>query len=252
MATLLYLHVRMLLSEKRAWIVLLVAALPLLLSVVIGRRGPTHRGAEEVTELSIYCFVVHVLAVSGLLSLLLGSSLVASEVENRTITYLFTRPVARWRIVAAKFTATCAFLLPPVALSLLGSWFILGAPGGAPVLGALMASAVLSVPAYTAVFALLGTIAVARALVVGIVYIVFFEGFLSLVPAVINSLTISYYLRSLAVGVSGIEVPTFIERIVGNESPASCVMVIAAITAIGVGLAALIVSRREFATPDAV
>ena len=41
------------------------------------------------------------------LGLFYGTSLIADEVEDKTITYLFTRPIARGAIVLGKYLAYC-------------------------------------------------------------------------------------------------------------------------------------------------
>ena len=69
------------------------------------------------------------LASSLLLPLLvtvLGADLVSSETSAGTIKMLLTRPVARWRVLGAKFIVLCGFATLLVAAAALLSWLIAG------------------------------------------------------------------------------------------------------------------------------
>ena len=88
-----------------------------------------------------YLFLLYPQTLCLLLALLYGASIPGSELEGRTLTYLFTRPIARWRVVVGKYLAIVAAMLPPMLGSLVIAWFLLGQPGGAALLTAFLAQA---------------------------------------------------------------------------------------------------------------
>ena len=63
----------------------------------------------------------------------------------------------------------------------------------------------LGCPAYGAVYTLIGAIMPRRAMVIAVVYSLVFEGAISLVPALINKVTVQFHLRAMWVRWLGIE-----------------------------------------------
>jgi len=160
--------------------------------------------------------------------------------------------VAKWKVVAGKYAAVVGFLAVPTTLSLVLSWLLLGAPGGARLLGGMELAGLGAVLAYTAVFAAIGTLFRNRPLVVGILYVVVVEGVLSFVPALINTVTVTYYLRSVVVRALGLTLPPELARLVGGASLLEAVAVLLGIAAAALALAAAVVTRREYSVADAV
>jgi len=202
------------------------------------------------TIVAIYLFLLYPQVICLLLALFYGSSLLNSELENKTLTYLFTRPIARWRIVTGKYLAIVSALVPATAISLSVSWFLLGAPDPTGLLPGLLAGAIGGILAYNAVFVLLGFLAPKRAMVLALIYGVVFEFILSFVPALVNEATITYYLRSLVVGIVQLEVPQEIARIVGGASLTTSILALACTTTLALGISSLLASRREYPITD--
>jgi ABC-type transport system involved in multi-copper enzyme maturation permease subunit len=255
MGAVAWLQIREILSGKKVWLVALLEAFPLGLTLVVVRAGGWTGMApqEEMYAKLIFLFVLHPMLACPLLALLYGTAIVNSDVEQKTVTYLFTRPVSKWKVVVGKYLSTSAFLAGPAALSLLLGWALLGAPGGARFFGTLMGTVLASVAAYTAVFAAIGTIFRNRPLVVGILYAFFVEGILSFIPgAVINTVTVAYYLRSLVSRAVDLDIPAEATRFLGDASPLGAAAVLATITAVALALATAVVARREYPVADAV
>ena len=105
-----------------------------------------------------------------------GTSLMSDEVEDRTITYLFTRPVPRGAVIIGKYLAylacTALVVLPSVtAVYLLITPVSGGSIGGTfPQLLTDLGLLALGLAVYGAVFALIGAL-VPRPLVAGLVLI---------------------------------------------------------------------------------
>jgi ABC-type transport system involved in multi-copper enzyme maturation permease subunit len=129
-----------------------------------------------------------------------GTSLIADEVEDKTITYLFTRPIPRRSIVMGKYVAylVCAasVVLPSVVIV-----FLLMVPfrDMAPAFGPLLRNLgvlALGLAAYGAVFLLAGVV-LKRPLVAGLVFAFGWEQIALVMPGYLKHFTIAYYLQAL-------------------------------------------------------
>src|ERR1051326_3925739 len=137
-----------------------------------------------------------------LLGVFYGTSLIADEVDDKTITYLFTRPIPRRAVLIGKYLAYLACTILLVRPSVMLMFFLVIPIGsssiaeGFPLLLTDFAMLAIGLAAYGAVFALVGT-RMKRPLIVGLVYafgwgpaVVFFPGYL-------KRLTVAYYLQAL-------------------------------------------------------
>ena len=131
-----------------------------------------------------------------------GTSLMSDEVEDRTITYLFTRPVRRGAVIIGKYLAYLActelVVLPSVTAA-----YLLVAPVGDGSIGATfpllltdLGILAIGLAAYGAVFALIGAL-VSRPLVAGLVLIFGWEQVALLVPGYLRRFTVAHYLQAL-------------------------------------------------------
>jgi len=87
-------------------------------------RGRTGDQAAATTEILMVFFLQFYIVI---LALFYGTSVTAEEVENRTLSYLLTRPVPKPAIVLGKFAAYAALMFAMVAVGLGISFFILNA-----------------------------------------------------------------------------------------------------------------------------
>src|SRR5438105_1924684 len=137
-----------------------------------------------------------------ILGVFYGTALIADEVDDKTITYLFTRPIPRRAVLFGKFLAylacTVLLVLPSVMLV-----FFLVVPTGGGSIGAAFPSLVgdfgmliVGLAAYGAVFAFVGT-GVKRPLIVGLVFSFGWEPTVLLLPGYLKRLTVAYYLQAL-------------------------------------------------------
>ena len=245
-----YLQFRRILGGRRIWFLGIVLLLPVLLAGVIQFTGGFSKSDRELA-IPIYLFLFYPQALCILLALLYGSSMLITEVEEKTLTYLFTRCLAKWKVIVSKYVTTALCMAGLAILSLLACWLIFGCEGGFRFFLGFAAATFGGALAYTAIFGALGIILPKRAEVAGLIYAVLMECMLSFVPAVVNTLTVTYYLRSLVVRIAGLEIPSELDRIVGAESILTCMGILTLMTAIYVALTSLIASSREFATADA-
>jgi len=131
-----------------------------------------------------------------------GTALVSDEVEDRTITYLFIRPIARGSIVVGKYLAYLACTSMVVLPSVMAVYLLLTPIGGGSI-GATFPSLVedlgllaLGLAVYGAVFALVGA-RVPRPLVAGLILVFGWEQVALVVPGYLRRFTVAYYLQSL-------------------------------------------------------
>jgi ABC-2 type transport system permease protein len=113
--------------------------------------------------------------------------------EDGSLVYLWLRPVARWKIVAAALAASITVTLPLVAVpTVIGAAII---SSDSAVIFGTVASVVVTVLTYSAIFVALG-LRTNRALLWGLVYVLLWEGFISRAGGAAR-LSVSNYTRSI-------------------------------------------------------
>jgi ABC-type transport system involved in multi-copper enzyme maturation permease subunit len=169
----------------------------------VGSPGPA--GAlmrDGATLFGMMIWLLYVRFIVPMLGVFYGTSLIADEVDDKTITYLFTRPIRRSSIVLGKYLAyvVCALLLvlPSVVLVYFITVPIGGSPLGAefPALLKDLGMLAVALMGYGAVFALVGT-RVKRPLVAGLVFAFGWEPAVLVFPGYLKRLTIAYYVQGL-------------------------------------------------------
>jgi len=246
-----------LLWSRRTVFMALVVGLPVLMSIVVRilfeagapiRVGQT--GGPVIFGMMIWAFFVRFCV--PVLGLFYGTSLIADEVDDKTITYLFTRPIPRSAVLLGKYLAyvvcTTFVVLPAVVLV----WLLVVPMGGS--LGATFGDLLtdlgllgLGLMAYGAFFSLVGA-TVKRPLLAGLLFVFGWE-FISLaLPGYLKRITIAYYLQGLVPHAMPSDSPVGLMQAVFREVP-SLTTSLVAIGAIVVGalwLGSRAVSGREY------
>jgi len=130
-----------------------------------------------------------------------GTSLIADEVEDKTITYLFTRPIPKGSVLVGKYLAylACTFfvVLPSVVIVYLCIVPLRGSLGGS-FLDLLKDLAMLTVglAAYGAVFAFIGA-RFKRPLLIGLFFIFGWEPTALAFPGYLKNFTVAYYVQAM-------------------------------------------------------
>jgi ABC-type transport system involved in multi-copper enzyme maturation permease subunit len=140
-------------------------------------------------------FIVPVLGV------FYGTSLMADEVEDKTITYLFTRPIPRGAVLVGKYIAylacTVCVVLPSVVLVYLLIVPLKGSLGAAfPDLLKDLLLLGLGLAVYGAVFAFVGS-KFKRPLLVGLIFVFGWEQATLAFPGYLKQFTVMYYLQAI-------------------------------------------------------
>jgi ABC-2 type transport system permease protein len=119
--------------------------------------------------------------------------------DDRTLVYLWLRPMDRWPLAVGAFAATVAVAAPLTLVPLGISTALTG--GGVALVGASLLAGLVAVVAYSAVFVLLGLV-LRRALVWGLAYVLIWEGFVAAAGAGAARVAIRAYTRSIVYGLT--------------------------------------------------
>lgn len=257
----------MLWSRRTIFMALLVGApvlFALLVRFLVSLGAPIFEGTEvrngvrttvRVAGPIIFGHVIWLLylrVIVPILGVFYGTSLMADEVEDKTITYLFVRPIRRGAVLLGKYLAylvcTVCVVLPSVVLVYLLVVPIHGSLGGSflDVVKDLILLA-LGLAVYGAVFAFIGA-KLKRPLLVGLMFIFGWEQAAMAFPGYMKRFTVAYYLQGLvphAMPNDGV-----ISALQGlfRESPslAGSLFWLALIWVVFLALGAWVVERREY------
>lgn len=181
-----------------------------------------------------------------------GTSLIADEVEDKTITYLFTRPVAKGAVLLGKFFAYMACTICVVLPSVVIVYLCI-----VPVHGSLGASFIdlikdlilltIGLAAYGAVFAFIGA-RFKRPLLVGLIFVFGWEQVALAFPGYLKKFTVAYYLQALVPhAMPNDNVISLIQGIFReNPSLPQALIGLAVILGVFLWLAAVSVERKEY------
>lgn len=192
-------------------------------------------------------FIVPVLGV------FYGTSLIADEIEDKTITYLFSRPIPRSAVLLGKYLSylvcTILLVLPSVVLVYFLVVPINGGRIGAefPSLLADLGMLAIGLAAYGAVFSFVGA-RLKRPLVVGLVFAFGWEKAVILFPGYLKRATVGYYLQALVPHAMPQDSAVNVLMQIFQEIPsvATSLACLAGITVVALWLAGRAVERREY------
>ena len=150
----------------------LLSLVPAALLAAVSRSAHASAVDLEVGVLLVVPFFALVIPIT---TLILATAALGEERRDQTLSFLVLRPISRLQIVLAKCSAAAAVstgfaLLGALALSL--TWLVV--KGSFDVFLPIALGAMIACVMYSSVFVLLGNV-VARATLVGLLYILFFE-----------------------------------------------------------------------------
>jgi ABC-2 type transport system permease protein len=258
----------MLWSRRTVFMALVVGApvmIALFLRLLVGLGAPLFENQEVSREgvrttirmtgpaiFGLMIWIFYLRFTVPVLGVFYGTSLMADEVEDKTITYLFTRPIPRGAVLVGKFLAylacTIFVVLPSVILVYLLIVPIRGSLGGSFMdLIKDLSLLALGLAAYGAVFAFVGA-KFKRPLLIGLIFIFGWEQAALAFPGYLKRFTVAYYLQGLVPhAMPGDSVLSLVQGIF-QESPtlAGSLLGLAAICACFLAVGAWIVARREY------
>jgi ABC-2 type transport system permease protein len=195
MGAIYLLTLRQLTGRWRLTVLTVLAALPVLVTLLILRSDSAPRVGEF--EMVIFNGLLAG-SIIPLVVLAIAAAALGNEVEDRTLANLYLTPLPRWQIVVPKLLATLTVAAPFVGASaLLTSHFAF--LGDAQATFAATTAALAAVALYAAVFLWLGLVS-AQAIGLGLLYIVLWEGFFAGFVAGVRLLSIRYHALALMHG----------------------------------------------------
>jgi ABC-2 type transport system permease protein len=199
---------QMLWSRRSVFLGVLLGG-PVLMAVAIrllsAQFGPLQVNGAGVGGAAIFGIMVWLLYIRFIIPVLgvfYGTSLIADEVDDKTITFLFTRPIPRGAVLFGKYLAYLASTVLLVLPSVMLVFFLVVPTGGDsiaqafPSLLADFAMLTIGLMSYGAVFAFVGA-RLKRPLVTGLVFAFGWEPAVLLFPGYLKRLTVAYYLQAL-------------------------------------------------------
>lgn len=217
MREILHLTLRQLTGTRRLLIVGLLTALPvglvLLIRVVGGESGDDEDFVSGIFD---------GLLISGLLPIAVMTLATASfgnEVEDRTLSYIYLKPVSRWKIALSKLLAPVLIAAPLIVVSGVATT-IIGMGPGVELPLAVGVSLLIGVVTYAAVFTWTGLMTT-RALAFAIVYVFLWEALVSSLIGGVRYLSVRGYTLAIMYGLDREGLETLSERVI--EFPAAIV-----------------------------
>ncbi len=252
--------------SRRTVFMALIVGLPILLAVLVRvlltldlvnirfRGEPMDVQGSTLFGFMIWLFYLRFIV--PVLGVFYGTALIADEVEDRTITYLFTRPISRGAVLMGKYLAYLACTGLVVLPSVMVVYFLLvavrgGSLGAAfPALVADLGLLGLGLAVYGAVFALVGAW-FKRPLLSGLIFVFGWEPVIVALPGYMKKFTVAHYLQALVPHAmpqdSGTSVLQSILQVFGPPpSVWSSLVWLAVIWVTGLALATRVVERREY------
>ena len=198
------LTLRSLFSGRRILALALLALVPVIAAAVFAAGGdvePELFWARLVQRLAIP-------TITAFIAIVIGASAIADEREDGTILYLASTPLSRLTLVVTKIAAAWTATLVLVVPATLASGAIaLGGDADASQLVWPLVGIVLAALCYCAVAAWLSMV-VRRAVVIGVLYILLWEGSIATFAASADRFSIAAYGRAIAVeGVIDVNAP---------------------------------------------
>ena len=207
----------MLWSRRTIFMALIVGApvlISLILRLLVGLGAPlldnqdvSREGVRTTLRMTgpgifgLMIWIFYLRFTVPVLGVFYGTSLIADEVEDKTITYLFTRPIPKGAVLVGKYLAylACTFfvVLPSVVLVYLLIVPMRGTLGGSflDLVKDLMLLAI-GLAVYGAVFAFIGA-RFKRPLLVGLIFIFGWEQMALAFPGYLKKFTVAYYLQGM-------------------------------------------------------
>jgi len=162
---------RGLFGRRRIFLLVLLAALPVLIALLIrvtgGRPDP-----DRVLDTLVVRFVM------PLVALIVGTTVLGSEIDDGTAVYLLVKPVQRWRIVLAKAIVAAGLTALLIVPAVIVTSVLLSSGDLSTMVVAFTVSCLLGGSAYAIAFLALSAFTT-RAFLIGLAYVLIWEGVLA-------------------------------------------------------------------------
>ncbi|MFV2099983.1 ABC transporter permease subunit [Micromonospora sp. LOL_024] len=189
MSTVAWITARGLFGRRRFLLLLPLPVLLVLLAVLSRGLGvePTDWGPPVLVGLGLA-------VVLPVVALIVGTGVLGAEIDDGTVVHVLTTPLPRWQIVLPKLAVAAGVTAVTVAIPL----FVAGLLANSVRLGlALAVAAAVGALAYSALFVAVSLLT-RRPVLLGLVYVLIWEGLLGNVVTGTRVLSIQHYVIALA------------------------------------------------------
>ena len=211
MGVIFRLSIRQLTGRWRISLILLLAALPVGLAVIVKLTvSDDATFNENFTDILLDGMLVA--GILPIVTMALATSSFGNELEDKTLGFLTLMPVARWRIVLPKVLASLVICGPLLVVSGVVAT-LLGFDGEIrPALAVAVALAA-GVLAYAAIFTWAGLVT-SRALPFALVYVLLWEGVISSFMSGVSYLSVRGYTLGIMSGMDPSSFPTLEDSVI--------------------------------------
>ena len=251
---------QMLWSRRTVFMALVVGG-PVLIAIIVSIVDALGAGGMRVNGVrmqgaSIFGMMIWIFYLRftvPVLAVFYGTSLIADEVEDKTITYLFTRPIPKSAVLVGKYLAYLACTTMVVLPSVILVYFLVVPRGGSlaatfPSLITDLGILLLGLAVYGALFACVGAW-LKRPVLTGLLFVFGWEPVILVVPGYLKKFTVAYYLQALVPhAMPADNSATSLLTSLFQDTP-SLGVALGMLLVLGVGLlaiAARLVERREY------
>jgi ABC-type transport system involved in multi-copper enzyme maturation permease subunit len=245
--------------SRRTIFMALVVGGPVLLAVIV--RGldlfgmtalrVNGRAVSGVGVFGVMIWMLFLRFIVPVLAVFYGTALMADEVEDKTLTYLFTRPIRRGAVLVGKYLAYLACTVLVVLPAVMLVYFLVvpfrEVASTFPSLVADLGLLALGLAVYGALFAFVGAF-FKRPLVIGLMFTFGWEPTVMVVPGSLKQFTIAYYLQALVPhAMPGDGLTSLLQGFFRETPPLTLALFWLAVYAVAfLWLAARVVERREY------
>ena len=236
--------VRQVLTPGRIVALGALGALMMLVGWLVGlNAGDGDQGAAQLLRDGAgYADGFGLIIIVPIVALVFGSSVLGETREDGTLVYLWLRPMGRAPVVAGAAAAAATAALPLAVIpTAAGGWLAADRVAGSADLAlSAAAAAALGTAAYSALFVLLGLL-VKKPIIWGIGYVLLWEGLAVGLGEFAARLSLRGYTRSVLSQVGGIDYGF------DAHTTTTALVVLAAVSVVGLALAAIRLNRLEVA-----
>jgi ABC-2 type transport system permease protein len=224
--TIAWLTLRQLLGRRRTLLLAGLGALLVLVAILRRFGGETGDEAEWTTQLLATFGITTLLP---LVALIIGTGAFGAEIDDGTIIHLLAKPVPRSTIVLTKLLITWVLtaVLATVPIGIAG--LVAGGDDGPTLALAFGAAAVLGSLVYSALFLAAGLVT-SRAFILGLIYVLVWEGFLAGLFAGTQTFSIRQYAFAVADAIAGVADTLGTTLALSTALLVAALMVVAAVT----------------------
>lgn len=233
----------------------LLSFLPVLMALII-KFTIIFSDRRSLSGLYIFSNIIVVFYLQFLillLALFFGTSICSEELENRTLTYLTTRPLPKSAVVIGKFAAYSVLTCAMTAIGIVLAFIILNLDNlnhweGYSILLRDVGVLWLGLLCYTAFFTFIGSF-LKRSIMFGLIFCFGWENMIQYFPGSTQKFAIVHYLKSL------LPVPqtggfNFLLFRLEPTPPLQAVLMLLLLAAVFLGLAGLVFSLKEYVLDD--